>query len=92
MVADAAGLYAAFGRYDLALAGRFLGVTTQGYAGGRLENYAGDADLNALARKVYRTMQHLEKCVAEAGNIPLYEMALRLEREHPFWKAQMNGE
>ena len=92
LAADAVGLYAAFGRYDQALAARFLGVTAQGYAGGRLENYAGGADLNALSRKVWQTLPHLEKCVAEAGGIPPYEMALRLEREYPFWKAQTNGE
>ena len=92
LVADAVGLYAAFGRYDRALAGLLLGVTAQGYAGGRLENYAGGDDLNALARKVYKTLAHLESSAAEAGSIPPYEMALRLERQYPFWQAQTNGE
>ena len=86
LAADAVGLYAAFGRYDPALAGRFLGVTDQGYTGGRLENYAGDADLDALARKVYITLLRLERHVIEAGKIPPFELALRLEADHPFWK------
>ena len=86
LVADAVGLYAAFGRYDPALAARFLGVTEGGYAGGRLENYAGSDDLDALARKVYRALLHLKRCADEAGHIAPYEMVIRLEEEHPFWK------
>ena len=92
LIADAVGLYAAFGRYDRALAGRLLGVTAEGYAGGRLENYAGDDDLNALARKVYKTLAHLEGRATEAGSIPAYEMALRLEAEHSFWQKQRHSE
>ena len=92
LIADAVGLYAAFGRYDRALAGRLLGVTAQGYAGGRLENYAGDDDLNALSRKVYKTLAHLEGRATEAGSIPAYEMALRLEAEHSFWQKQRHSE
>ena len=89
LVADAVGLYAAFGQYDPALAARFLGVTEQGYAGGRLENYAGDDDLNVLAGKVCRGLQHLKQCADEAGRISPWEMAIRLEGEHAFWKERM---
>ena len=63
LVADAVGLYAAFGRYDLRLAERFLGVGAEGYRGGRLENYAGEEDLNTLAKKVHRTLEHLERVI-----------------------------
>lgn len=42
IVADAVGIYAAFGKYDPALAKKFLGITEQTYTGGRLENYTGD--------------------------------------------------
>ena len=88
LVADAVGLYAAFGRYDLRLAGRFLGVGPDGYLGGRLENYAGGADRDLLARKCYRTMLRLDRAVRGAGGIPPYELAVRLEDGISFWKEQ----
>jgi len=85
LVADAVGLYAAFGRYDLRLAERFLGVGPEGYTGGRLENYAGDADLNELSKKVHRTLLHLEKVILGEGKTEPYALALRLEEEIPVW-------
>ena len=85
LVADAVGLYAAFGRYDLRLAERFLGVGPEGYTGGRLENYAGDTDLNELSKKVHRTLLHLEKVILGEGKTEPYALALRLEEEIPVW-------
>lgn len=39
LVADAVGIYAAFGRFDRGLSERFLGIENGRYTGGRLENY-----------------------------------------------------
>ena len=88
MAADAVGLYAAFGRYDLKLAERFLGVSEDGYTGGRLENYATDADLNELARKTHRTMVHLEQVISSLGEMDPYELAVRLEDEIGVWQRE----
>lgn len=85
LVADAVGLYAAFGRYDLALAERFLGVSPDGYTGGRLENYANGGDLDALARKVHRTLLHLEQVILGEDHPAPYDLAIRLEGEIGFW-------
>ena len=87
LVADAVGLYAAFGRYDLGLAERLLGVGPEGYTGGRLENYAGGEDLDALARKVHRTLLHLDGVIRGAGETDPYALAVRLENEISVWTA-----
>lgn len=39
LVADAIGIYAAYGRFDAALEEKFLGICDGKYVGGRLENY-----------------------------------------------------
>ncbi len=91
LVADAVGLYAAFGRYDIALAERFLGITPDGYTGGRLENYAKDLDLDALARKVHRTLLRLEEVILGEGTPEPYALAVRLEEEIGFWTGAPAG-
>lgn len=90
LAADAVGLYAAFGRYDRALAQRFLGVTERGYVGGRLENYVPDGpekarQLQQLSGKVCRTLAHLEAVIQAAGSMDPYALAVRLEDEISFW-------
>lgn len=86
LVADAVGLYSAFGSYHLRLAERFLGITPEGrYTGGRLENYAGHENLDSLAEKVHQTLLHLDKVIQEEANGNPYELAVRLEEELPFW-------
>ena len=44
LIADAIGLYAAFGRYDPDKALLFLGIRDGRYVGGRLENYTDDPE------------------------------------------------
>lgn len=39
LVADAVGLYAAYGEFDPEIEKKFLGIEGDGYVGGRLENY-----------------------------------------------------
>ena len=48
VTADAVGLLCAIGRYDSALAQRFLGVSPVGYTGGRLAEYLDDEQMGAL--------------------------------------------
>ena len=90
LVADAVGLYAAYGRYDRKKAELFLGIDGNRYVGGRLENYVTDgADkterLNALASRVHRALERIEKTTAEAGAIDPFELAVRLESQQKFW-------
>jgi hypothetical protein len=44
LIADAIGLYAAFGRLDPAVEKRFLGIRDGRYVGGRLENYTDEPE------------------------------------------------
>ena len=85
LAADAVGLYAAFGRYDLRLAEICLGVNENGYTGGRLENYARDEDLDTLARKVHRTLLHLDEVIRGEGKTDPWDLAIRLEKEITVW-------
>ena len=86
LVADAVGLYDAFGHYELRLAEIFLGISEQGYTGGRLENYARDEDLDELAKKVHRTLLHLDGVIRGEGKTDPWALAIRLEDEISFWK------
>ncbi|MBQ1577315.1 MAG: hypothetical protein IIZ83_10165, partial [Oscillospiraceae bacterium] len=91
LVADAVGLWAAFGRFDRALEELFLGVDETGYVGGRLENYvAGEENrherLDLLAQKVHTTLCRFESLLAEQGELLPYDVAIRLEEEIECWK------
>ena len=44
LVADAIGIHAAWGRYNIEAAKLFLGISGSAYSGGRLENYTDDPD------------------------------------------------
>ena len=70
LLADAVGIYAALGHFDIDMEALFLGITKDGYSHGRLENYV-DRDgyaceneylesLNELARKTYQTLLRIE--------------------------------
>ena len=48
LVADAVGIYAAFGKYDAELEKLFLGIRDGRYTGGRLENYTDAPDRLAV--------------------------------------------
>jgi len=91
LVADAAGLYAAFGSFDRALAERFLGVSDGAYRGGRLENYVDGEEnkrerLDCLAQKIDRTLRRFESILADRAPDGPYELAIRLEEEIGCWK------
>ena len=91
LVADAAGVTAALGRYDRHLAELFLGIEDGRYVGGRLENYVKDGDdrqqrLDALARKIHETLLRFETIAAEPDAAQPYDLAIRLEGEIECWK------
>ena len=91
LVADAVGLWAAFGRFDRAMEELFLGADETGYVGGRLENYvAGEENrherLDLLAQKVHRTLCRFEELLADKGALSPYDVAIRLEEEIECWK------
>ncbi len=92
ITADAVGLYAAFGRYDTALAALFLGAGPEGYTGGRLENYVpaeteGRQEvLDRTAKKVYAVIHSLADRIEGFGSIEPYDLAIRLEEAISCWK------
>ena len=91
LVADAAGIFAAFGRFDLKLEELFLGIDSGTYLGGRLENYIGDdADrheqLESLAGRIHETLLHFSEIAEKCDPADPYGFALRLEEEIGCWK------
>lgn len=93
LIADAAGLLAAFGAYLPDLAERFLGIQNGTYIGGRLENYitfGGEAQVRALycheiIRRIYELYAHTASN-AHASLTP-YQFALTLEERKEEWTA-----
>ena len=86
LVADAVGLCAAYGRYDIAMAERFLGIRDGSYTGGRLENYVGEADpaeqqdrLNRLARKIHPILESFAEIINTQPKIHPFELIPLLE-------------
>ena len=64
MTADVVGLICATGEYDAALAMRFLGVTAEGFAGGRLAEYLDDEQasrIDGISREVAAACQRIER-------------------------------
>ena len=91
LVADAAGIFAAFGLFDRSLEELFLGISGDEYTGGRLENYIdGDENrqeqLNCLARKIHQILQHFSEISEKCDPADPYGFALRLEEEIGCWK------
>ncbi len=91
LVADAAGIFAAFGRFDCRLEEIFLGTDGNTYFGGRLENYIdGDADrqgqLESLAGRIHETLLHFSEIAEKCDPADPYGFALRLEEEIGCWK------
>ncbi len=86
LVADAVGIYAAYGRYDLLLAERCLGIQETVYTGGRLENYIQEEDparkeelLNRLASVIHPLLLHFETVISGHTDADPFAMAVILE-------------
>ncbi len=84
LAADAAGILAAFGSYDRAMAEVFLGIEGEHYTKGRLENYVEDKDpekLNQLAKEVHGILLNIETLLKENTVSDVFETVILLE-EH----------
>ena len=84
LAADAVGLYAALGHYDLAMAETFLGIKDGHYAKGRLENYVKDPTpekLDQLAGQADTVMKRIRALMDSHSEIGVFELMILLE-EH----------
>ena len=92
LVADAVGIYAAFGKYDPEMEKLFLGIEGDRYIGGRLENYiesytkdaAGSgpdrADvLSGLAVKISGVIKAFDEMITKSMDADPFEIAFLLE-------------
>ena len=86
LVADAVGIYAAFGKYNPRMEELFLGIEDGRYVGGRLENYVTDlsgeeraAVLSELADKISSVLKDFDKVISENSSAAPFELALLLE-------------
>lgn len=87
VVADAVGIIAAFGRYDLVLEEIFLGVDEKGYVGGRLENYVRADELDKAAKNVHNLLLKIAKLAEGYADMQPYDFAVMLEeRQSEWWK------
>ncbi len=84
ITADVVGLLCATGRYDAALAARFLGVSATGFASGRLSEYLNDeqrAHIDDLAVEVHRACERIQqRCTAEDAAHP-FDFLLSLKED-----------
>lgn len=84
--ADAAGIAAAFGTFDISMEAAFLGVGESGYTGGRLENYVGEEeDIDALAVKVYGILRKAAELYEAHPGIGPFDFVLLLEKKQQEW-------
>ena len=84
VTADVVGLLCATGRYDAQLAARFLGVTADGFGGGRLTEYLSDEQkerLDEVSRKVFGALVRIEQTYTEQDAAHPFDYLLRLKAE-----------
>ena len=86
LVADAVGIYAAYGTYDLPMAERFLGIRDNAYTGGRLENYVDEEDpakkkavLDRLAERIHPILCSFEELIRANSGLTPFELIPVLE-------------
>ncbi len=88
VVADAMGIRKALGHYDAGLAGLFLGVSPDGYTGGRLENYVPEekADsLSGLAANVYELLGKIERESCKKQETDGWDFLMFLQEKQKTW-------
>ena len=82
LIADAVGLYAAYGRFDPEMEALFLGVKDGRCVGGRLENYADDPA--KLAGQVGTALDRIKQVIdALSGAEPFALIGALIKREEP---------
>ena len=85
VTADVTGLLCATRGYDASLAARFLGITADGYAGGRLAEYLDDeqqASIDQVASEVFAALEGIAGHVDDVAIASPFEFLLELKR-HP---------
>ena len=83
VTADVVGLLAATGRYDAALASRFLGVSEEGFSDGRLAEYLNDeqkARIDEVAVEVHGACTRIEQMSGPAEADDPFSFLLDLKR------------
>lgn len=87
LVADAVGIYAAFGEYSSNTEKLFLGIEGENYIGGRLENYVTveneeekQETLQKLSSKISKTLNHFDEIISENKGIAPFELTIKLEK------------
>lgn len=83
VTADVVGLLCAIGRYDAALAARFLGVAPDGYAGGRLAEYLSDEQaqrIDEVAAEVFAACAQIEQACGQTQASEPFTFLLDLKR------------
>ena len=83
VTADVVGLLCATGHYDSALASRFLGVSDQGFSGGRLAEYLDEdqtARIDEVAAEVYGACTHIEQMIGPSEVADPFSFLLDLKR------------
>lgn len=94
VVADAVGIFAAFGRYDSDMALKFLGVDESGYKGGRLEIYLKEGieersknfELDRMSKLVRTYVKLFSKIINESGNNNPFEILKLLECNYELYR------
>lgn len=82
IVADSIGILAAFGCYDELLAKKVLGIEKETYrAGGRLENYVENEQLQKEALRAKRIIEELNQFYTGQGKMTPFELLLAAEEE-----------
>ncbi len=84
LVADAVGIYAAFGRYDAELEKLFLGIREGRYTGGRLENYTDDPQ--RLAVQVEQMLDRFGVIIGDGKQEPFDLIPMLQEYQNEFCK------
>ena len=87
-MADAVGIFAAFGRYDAKMAELFLGIDENGYCGGRLENYVDvdksdtalwENEMEKVSKQVHGTIMQFSEMIEKSKLSDPFEIAIMLE-------------
>ena len=87
VVADAVGIMAAFGKFDIDLEEVFLGINESGYVGGRLENYVRADELDQAAKNVHNLLLKIARLAEGYAGLQPYDFAVMLEeRQSEWWK------
>lgn len=83
ITADVTGLLCATETYDVSLAARFLGVTQDGFKGGRLSEYLNEeqkANIDEVAREVFASLEGIGQLSQGVGSAGAFDFLLQLKR------------